>query len=659
MNELVKEKSPYLLQHKNNPVWWKSWSERTIKRAQEENKLILLSIGYATCHWCHVMEHESFEDQEVAQTLNSNYISIKVDREELPDVDQIYMEALQALGQRGGWPLNMILTPDLKPIYGGTYFPKHQFLRVLNQISEMWKNDSAKLIEPSKQLYDFLQETAKMTFQEKDLPSDLDEILLQHFESIFDVEYGGFGRAPKFPPNTQIPLLLRLNYRTQKSDFLAMASATLMKMANGGIYDHIGGGFTRYSVDERWEIPHFEKMLYVNALSTLNYLEVYQSTQKTVFLKVAEDVLQYVIRDMLSSKSGFYSAEDADSEGEEGAFYVWTFKELKEFFNKNELKFLVENLGVTESGNFEGKNHFTLKLKGFEEVHDSLEFLKIREKLLSIREERERPLLDDKQLTSWNALMITALTKAYLLTQKKVYLESALQAMNFIKSTLTKSSQVFRRYRDGDVRYLGTLEDYAYLIQSLIMLYSATFEEKWLLWSYELQEEQEKLFSAETGYFYTALDEKNLIVRKKDFTDHALPNSNGIAAQNLIHLGFYFERVDWLNKAEKMIKCVGQALDKYPSAFSTLLVANELLQNAQQLVVSQSKNSNLFWRFQLEKEYHPHLIIGVSHKDTMIPLLKNKETNLSHDLFYLCRNGACEAPALDINQLISCLHKAP
>lgn len=647
MNELSKEKSPYLLQHKDNPVWWRAWGEKAFAKARAENKLIFLSIGYATCHWCHVMEHESFEDQKIADLLNQNYISIKADREELPDVDQIYMDAIHAMGQRGGWPLNIFLTPDLKPFYGGTYFPKPQFAQILMRLQEVWQKEQNSILTSSEQLHTFLTEqTAQYRQPTRATTKIYDNFIKQALES-FDSQWGGFGGAPKFPPCTQLFLLSRLvslsrnpqfildrelqSYlQGQEQQLLSVYEKTLHAMSAGGLYDHVGGGFTRYSVDERWEIPHFEKMLYVNALLVLNFLEAHQLTKNKLYLHVAEDTLEYLMRDMLSSGGGFYSAEDADSEGEEGRFYVWSYDELKSLLTPAELQWAKVNLNVTTGGNFEGLNHLWSK----HHHYDVATYSTIREKLFEAREKRERPLLDDKQLTAWNALMIWALSYAYKVTQKKEYLQASVKAAEFIQSQLWRRGTLYRRYRQGQVDYQGTLDDYAYLIRSCIELYTATVDEKWLLWAQELQRTQDSEFADSTGYFYTGKNEKNLIVRTKDFADNALPNSNAIAIENLIYLSAYFENEDFRKQAVGAFECVSVAAEKYPTAFSTALAAGLWFYNETHELVAKTLP-----RDELARKFSPFLILGQSSSKSTMPLLKGKDSG-----FYLCRFGACEKP---------------
>ncbi len=655
MNELGREKSPYLLQHKDNPVWWRAWSEKAFKAARDRNQPIFLSIGYATCHWCHVMEHESFEDVHVAKILNDNFISIKVDREELPDVDQIYMDAIHAMGQRGGWPLNLILTPDLQPLYGGTYFPKPHLIKLLMQLSDMWKDDHEKMLASAEQVFQFLNQQSRQYTAQQAMDPKIFESSVQNFKSTFDPDHGGFGGAPKFPPHSQLQWIARLYVKTQDSELLLIFEKTLKEMAKGGLYDHIGGGFTRYSVDERWEIPHFEKMLYVNSQCAINYFEAYQLTENPEYLRVGTDTLEYVLRDMLSSGSGFYSAEDADSlnehgeKKEEGAFYVWTFAELTALLTSEELAYAQKYLGVTSEGNFEHRfNHFHLTQSQFWEARGNPLFKSLQKKLFEVREKRERPLLDDKQLTSWNALMISAMATGFRVTQDKRYLQAALQSAGFIKSTLYEEPTLYRRYRDGEKKYFGTLDDYAFLIKALIDLYQSTFEESWLLWAYELQETQNTLFwdTTSAGYYYTQANTKNLIVRTKDFADNAIPNSNAISVWNLLALSHYFSNVEYRQKAEASFSVVGDALGRFPSAFSTLLIAYDFFTNekSQQLVFPK-QNANI--QELVRRKFLPCLILA-SGKSSEIPLLQNK----SEDKFYLCQNGSCELPESDDKKIV-------
>lgn len=661
MNELKNQKSPYLLQHKDNPVHWKSWGDQAIQEAKRKNKLIFLSIGYATCHWCHVMERESFESEAVANVLNENYVAIKVDREELPDVDQIYMDALQAMGQRGGWPLNMFLTPELLPVYGGTYFPKDVFVRTLEQIQNIWKSEPAKMKESGIQMQAFLEQQSKMYMANVD-PAAFDlafnsalTIFPQHMRGAFDNEWGGFSQAPKFPPHQQLRLLCHLSTivsdRKVANEIVEMADLTLKKMAQGGVYDHLGGGFTRYSVDERWEIPHFEKMLYVNAQAIHNYLDHFQITRNTDSLNVVRDIVRYVERDMTSTGGGFYSAEDADSEGQEGRFYVWSYQELRSHLETSELEFLVRHFSLSMEGNFEGTTHFMIRDAEFWEPRSLPMWKVIQSKLLKVRDERVRPLLDDKQLTSWNGLMIGALARAgrVLGDQKIILLSQKAQAA--VRLNLWKSGKLYRRYRDGQADFDATLDDYAFLIDGLIELYQSNASWEVLSWALELQELQNKqLEDSVGGYYFTQKDQQNLILRTKDYGDNAMPSGNGLSALNLIRLYFLTMNPKFKERARSTLSNLSPLVEKAPMAYSQSLLAYLWFQcDVFQFVSSHPLESESLAQIEAVRP----LFGVIAYADTKAPygyLMHGKSTQ--DKTYYLCRHGACDIPSKDLASIM-------
>ncbi|HEX5035490.1 MAG TPA: thioredoxin domain-containing protein, partial [bacterium] len=475
-NRLGQEKSPYLLQHKDNPVHWYAWGEEAFGAARASGKPIFLSIGYSTCHWCHVMEHESFEDKEVADLLNREFIAIKVDREERPDVDDIYMSAVHAMRQRGGWPLSMFLTPDLKPFYGGTYWPKALFMNILAQVSKVWREQPGQVRETGQSIVDYLKMQKIDDAPEKPLDAEVFDRFLRQCLMSFDREWGGFGQAPKFPHAMQLAMLLRIHRRNGDARALDMVKLTLDKMARGGIYDHLGGGFARYSTDEKWLIPHFEKMLYDNAQLAAAYLEAYQATGDSMFREVARETLDYALRAMSHPDGGFYSAEDADSEGEEGKFYVWTFEELRSLLDPDAFDRLSRVYQVNPDGNFEyGHSVFWLAPEyGWAEKKEQV-LAAAMAKLFQIREGRIHPHLDDKILTAWNGLMIRAMALGYQVLGDAKYLEIAHRAVAFLREKLWEKGKLLARYRDGEGRFAARLDDYAYLIQGLIDLYEADF----------------------------------------------------------------------------------------------------------------------------------------------------------------------------------------
>lgn len=575
-NRLGQEKSPYLLQHKDNPVWWYAWGEDAFKAAKEQDKPIFLSIGYSTCYWCHVMEKDSFEIQEVADVLNQHYIAIKIDREERPDIDQIYMDAVIALTGHGGWPMSVFLTPDLKPFYGGTFFYRDQFIKILLRLAEIWIEQRQDILTSSEEMTVFLKRDENTSATGAQLPrNETIEKAFQQLERTFDTHHGGFGSAPKFPPTAQIEFLIKYSQKKGPAA-LNIALFTLEKMARGGIYDHLGGGFARYSVDEEWLVPHFEKMLYDNALLAHAYLEASQhaeGSQQEIFTDVARETLDYILREMTSPEGGFYSAQDAGEVGKEGEFYVWKFEEVRELANI---------FNISESGNFEhGMNVLSMpseidwKIRSYPEVAKSLR------DLLKLRAQRPHPHLDDKILTSWNGLMIAAMSKAAVVLNQPKYLSAAIAAANFIKGRLFVDGKLLRRYRDNHAAIDATLEDYAYLIEGLLELYDASKDQNWLSFAQELQAVQDLAFwdVKNSGYIYSRA--KDLIVTKKDFMDSATPSGNSVALSNLIRLASHAPNSDYFQKIEKLSAAILEAAQKYPAGFCKALRSLYILESGE------------------------------------------------------------------------------
>ncbi|MBI2337385.1 MAG: thioredoxin domain-containing protein [Deltaproteobacteria bacterium] len=585
-NELIHEKSPYLLQHAHNPVDWRAWNEATLQGAKQHNRLIFLSIGYATCHWCHVMEHESFEDHAVAKVLNENFVCIKVDREELPDVDQIYMDAVHAMGQRGGWPLNVFLTPDLYPFFGGTYFPKANFIRVLQKIAENWQQNPAEIKQAGRELVRHLKTDVIANPVIPGLaPGSMADCLhlgFQQLKSSYDPHSGGFSLAPKFPTGMKINFLLRYHQQFKEPHALEMATKTLECMARGGIYDHLGGGFARYSTDQRWLVPHFEKMLYDNAILAIAYLEAYQATQAKDFAKIAQETLDYVLRKLHHPEGGFYCAEDADSEGVEGKFYVWSEQEIQAALTAEEFALFKKVYGVTKEGNWEGENILNLQSEFDWAIKADPKLKSAQAKLFQLREKRVHPLRDDKILTSWNGLMISAMALGARVLGEEKYLQAAIQAAQFIKTQRhpgpgagIHDSELFRRWRDGEAKYLGTLEDYAFLIFGLLELYVTSHDEQWFSWALALQKKQDELFLDEKngGYFFSRANDPHLITRKKEGFDNAMPSGNSVAAMNLLKFFGYTCETKYQQQFEGIIKAFYKQFSEIPIAFTELLLA--------------------------------------------------------------------------------------
>ena len=594
-NRLAKEKSPYLLQHAENPVDWYPWGEEAFRKAREEGKPVFLSIGYATCHWCHVMAHESFEHDGVARILNRSFVSIKVDREERPDVDQVYMTACQAMTQRGGWPLTIFMTPDGKPFFAGTYFPRESrmgmtgFIDLLERIAELWNRERARLVQAGDQITELLQprqDAADPGYQ----PDEA--VLAKGFEQLassFDPAWGGFGKAPKFPMPHNLTFLLRWFARSGSESARAMTEKTLQAMRNGGMFDQIGFGFHRYSVDEKWLVPHFEKMLYDQALLALAYTEAYQAFGEERYGTVAREIFTYVLRDLTSPEGGFFSGEDADSEGEEGIFYVWTPQEVKAHVGKEAGDLFCRFYGIREGGNFEGGRsipHVVQDPSAFAReagrtdaaMRQALE--EVRQRLFQVREKRVHPLKDDKILTSWNGLMIAALAKGTQAFGDPVYKDAAGRAIDFILHHLVKDRRLLlRRYREGQSAYPGFLDDYAFLVWGLIEAYEAAYEVRFLENALAFQESMLDLFwdEAQGGFFFSGKENESLIVRSKDAYDGALPSGNSVAASNLVRLGRMIGRPEWEERADRVLQAFAPSIVAYPAGFTQFLAALDFM----------------------------------------------------------------------------------
>ena len=656
-NRLIHEKSPYLLQHKENPIHWYPWGEEALEAARRENKPVFLSIGYSTCHWCHVLERESFEDEEVAKLLNENFICIKVDREEHPDVDQFYMNVVQAMTGNGGWPLTVVMTPEKIPVFGGTYFPRKELMEILGAIGSAWIDQPEKIKEVGDNVRKFIEAGDRVSTQSV----TLDEKMLKDFykKSLisYDEENGGFGLAPKFPPTMKMRLLLRISMRTGDKHAIKMVETTLENMARGGIYDHLGGGFHRYSTDPIWLVPHFEKMLYDQAALAMVYLEGYQVTQNSMFRSVAHGILDYVLKDMTDPQGGFYSAEDADSEGEEGTFYVWSDEELKKILSPEEYKLAYKIFGATKAGNFEetGKNIFHLNKDYDWERNTELEILDLKKKLLEIREARERPFKDDKVLTAWNGLMISAMAKAAQVLEDPKYLKAAQKSASFIKSYLYKEDRLARRYRTGEAKFTASLDDYAYLIQGLIDLYESDFDEKWLSWASQLQAKQDELFwdSEVGGYFFSMKEGSLLLGRNKRFEDNARPNSNAVSALNLLKLYNFTLHKPFREKAKKIFSLTGDMMNRAQNAFAQMFIALDFfLDRSKEVVVVGPKNSKekVSILKMLHEEFLPNKTVGYISPDakSSFPVFENKVTAEDRTIVYVCENNICKLPTEEL-----------
>ncbi|SDC36738.1 MULTISPECIES: thioredoxin domain-containing protein [unclassified Candidatus Frackibacter] len=670
-NKLINEKSPYLLQHAYNPVNWYPWGEEAFKKAEEEDKPIFLSIGYSTCHWCHVMERESFEDEEVAQVLNDNFISIKVDREERPDVDNIYMTVCQALTGRGGWPLTIVMTPDKRPFFAGTYFPKKSkrghsgLLCILNRIQSAWKSNKASLLESSEEVISVLRQaderrsTEELSVQEI---HDLIEKIFQDFKDLFDEKYGGFRTAPKFPTPHNLMFLLRYWKLTTDHDALHMVQKTLDYMYRGGIYDHIGYGFSRYSTDRQWLVPHFEKMLYDNALLAIVYLELYQITNKKDYAKIAREILDYVLRDMTSPQGGFYSAEDADSEGEEGKFYVWTPQEVKDVLGEKDGSEFCELYDITPEGNFGEKSIPNLIGVKKGKIEIDKKFANLRQRLFEVREDRVHPHKDDKILTSWNGLMIAAMSIASRVLDDKKYLQAAEGAIDFIDNNLIREDgRLLARYREEDAAYLGYVDDYAFLIWGLIELYETNYKAKYLSMALKLNQDLLEYFwdEEEGGLYFYGKDSEELLVRPKEIYDGATPSGNSVATLNFLRLSKLMGKEELMEKAEEQFKFFGGQIKKNPTAYTYFLSALLFMQSKGKEVVIVGEEDQVNTKKMLttiKKKFSPFTVTLLNNKvekdelANLAPFVSDQKQIKGKPTAYICEDFTCQAPITDLQK---------
>ncbi len=610
-NQLINEKSPYLIQHAHNPVDWHPWSEATFERARAENKPIFLSIGYATCHWCHVMEKESFEDNEAARYLNDTFICIKVDREERPDIDAVYMAACQMLTGSGGWPLSIFMTPQKKPFFAATYLPKQSrygragLIDICRQVKDLWSQQIEKIETSATSITASLDRAFTFTAADEADATVL-ETAYRHIRAAFDVQYGGFEPAPKFPTPHRLLFLTRYYYRHQDQSALDMVQETLKAMRLGGIWDHIGYGFHRYSTDQRWLLPHFEKMLYDQALMASVYLEAYQLTKTQLYADTAADILTYVLRDMTDTEGGFYSAEDADSEGEEGKFYVWTTTEFRDILSDEIARRWEPILRLSPEGNFTdeatrqktGSNiiHLTATLAAWAQNLDipesqlQNEWRYIRDRLFAVRKKRIHPLKDDKILTDWNGLMISALAMAARILNKSEYEAAARNAADFIlRRMVDASGRLYHRYRDGELAVAAHAADYAFLIQGLINLYQTSFDLKFAEQAQVLQEQMIKNFwdDKNGGFFSTPEDSTDLPVRPKELYDGAIPSANSVALGNLVSLGRLTGDPGWEDRAQSLVQAFAGTVKSQPQAFTYFLCGLDFaLQPGQEIIIT-------------------------------------------------------------------------
>lgn len=674
-NRLSLETSPYLLQHALNPVDWYPWGEEAFQKAREENKPIFLSVGYSACHWCHVMEHESFENEQIAQLLNEHYVSIKVDREERPDVDQIYMTAVQLITKRGGWPMSVFMTADGKPFYGGTYWPPTSrmgmpgFQDILLKLSDYWRNKRDEVEISAEQLSEAIQEMAAPVFQSAELNEETLQRAVLSLVGIADRKHGGLGGAPKFPHPMDIRVLLRGWKRFRNQDALEVATQTLSKMLHGGIYDQLGGGFHRYSTDAYWLVPHFEKMLYDNALLVPAYLEAWQETGHDEFRRAVVETLEYVLREMTAPAGGFYSTQDADSEGEEGKFFVWSEQEILNALGSADAAIFAAAYDVSSAGNWEGKNILNRPeplAQIAERLHLSVEELQrslaaSRQTLLKLRSQRIAPGRDEKILVSWNGMMIAAMSRAAFVLNDRRFLEAAERAAAFVLANLSDSTgNLLHSFKDGRARFRAYLDDYACLIDGLVELFQASGDEIYLRQALELADVlKEKFWDAEHGgFFYVADDHETLIARTKDVQDNAVPSGNGMAATALAKLGRLCSRNDFVDLATKTIDSFSSLLQEHPRASGQALIAVDFLLGPSQEIValtpSHEGESALFLDV-IRQEFLPNaLFVPVDSSrqlELLAPLVAGKAASGDATKVYVCQLGECLVPAETVEQL--------
>jgi uncharacterized protein len=679
-NHLLAEKSPYLLQHAHNPVEWYPWGREAFEKAEREDKPVFLSIGYATCHWCHVMAHESFEDEEVARLLNQSFIAIKVDREERPDIDQVYMSVCQALTGQGGWPLSIFMTPEAKPFFAGTYFPKSSrlgmsgFIQLLTQIAGLWQRDRERILQAAEQTTQAFHQrpdpgSGGITLRDQTL-----DLGSEQLKKSFDSQWGGFGKAPKFPTPHHLTFLLRRQGRNPDPQGRRIIEKTLQAMRFGGIFDHVGWGFHRYSVDEKWMVPHFEKMLYDQALLAMGYTEAHQAFKHPFHAQVSREIFDYVLRDMTSPEGGFYSAEDADSEGKEGLFYLWTYQQVRDSLDRDAADLFCRFYNISPAGNFEeGKNipHISISPEEFA-LSEKMELRELntrlneaREQLFTVRERRIHPLKDDKILTSWNGLMIAALAKGTQALGDPVYAQAAGKAARFILETMrTTEGGLYRRYREGQVAYPGFLDDYAFFIWGLIELYETFFDIRFLEEAAALNQRLIDLFWDEEmgGCFFTPGEGEKLIFREKDLYDGATPSGNSVTALNFLRLGRMTGNTDLEQKADQLFNHFSGAVASYPMGYTQFLnaldfgfgpsleivLAGDLAEETARAMISEIHSRFLPNKVLLSR---PQGKLETQKALRLSPFLEHLSPLNNRPTLFLCSQYACQSPVTDVEEL--------
>ncbi len=699
-NHLINETSPYLLQHAHNPVSWYPWGEEALELARQDDRPILLSIGYSACHWCHVMERESFENEEIAGLMNKHFVSIKVDREERPDLDNIYMQAVQAMTGQGGWPMTMFLTPDGRPFYGGTYFPPADrsygkqvmpgFPRVLLSIADAYTNHRPEIEEQANQLAEYLRQHSDAPLRNRKGVTTDSPLLTsfsdasQKLAETFDAKNGGFGSAPKFPNTMSLEFLLRVHLHRSIDEITAPLAAgspteleiiesSLQHMAHGGIYDQLGGGFHRYSVDTRWLAPHFEKMLYDNALLSQIYLHTYLATKESFYRQIVEETLDYVVREMTSPEGGFYSTQDADSEGEEGKFFLWTPDEVEALLPAQDAALFMHYYDVTKRGNFEGKNILHVQ-QDAQSVADQAQVSvaelqavleRSRAALFAAREQRIKPARDEKILTSWNGLMLRSFAEAARHLGRADYLQVAVNNAHFLLTTLQQNGRLLRTYKDGRARLNGYLEDYTFLADGLLTLYEASFDTRWFVGARALMDQAITLFADEQngGFFDTGNDHETLVSRPKDIMDNATPAGNSMAAAVLLRLAAFTGESSYRERADSYLQPLADIMVQHPQAFGHVLCALDFALSAAKEIalVGDPQDPALQALLQtINARYLPASVLAsasVAEQSTspVVPLLADRPLKDGKPTAYVCQNFACQAPVTTFEELMALL----
>jgi uncharacterized protein YyaL (SSP411 family) len=676
-NRLINETSPYLLQHAHNPVDWYPWGEEAFAAARLENKPILLSIGYSACHWCHVMEHESFENEKIARLMNDNFVSIKVDREERPDLDQIYMNAVQMMTHHGGWPMTVFLSPEGVPFYGGTYFPPEDrysmpgFPRVLISMAEAYRERPEDIEQTGASILAELNRLSLARESNEPLTPGLLDHAFKGIVKSYDSVNGGFGSAPKFPPAMTLEFLLRVYHRTGSQEALNIVANTCRKMADGGIYDQLGGGFHRYSTDAKWLVPHFEKMLYDNALLSRVYLHYYQLTHDQSALRTAKGILDYVMREMTDLNGGFYSTQDADSEGEEGRFFVWSPDEIASVLDKEDTALFSAYYNVTLEGNFEGKSILNVT-RTVEDVaaeakvtpeHPQQSLERSRRKLFELRESRVKPDRDEKILTAWNGMMLASFAEAAAILDREDYLEIARRNARFVLDSLRRDGLLLRTYKDATAKLNAYLEDYAFLSDGLLTLYEATGEVEWFEATLSITNKMIDEFwdDQEGGFFYTGRSHESLIVRSKDYFDNATPSGNSVAAEVILRLAALTDNNDYRRRAVTILRLVADSLRRYPSGFGRALCALDFyLGTPKEIAIigdddlpETRRLRNAVWQPYVPNKVIAQAVPGDSRSSELIPLLRDRGLVNNSPTAYVCEHFTCSEPVTEPDRLLS------